>query len=479
VVVRLFSGILAKVSDPDSKQPPDAAGSGSVDVQVSGSELPSASASASASASGSVEVELSSASLPAASEGIPEAASGFDSQPVASGAVPVATPTEGTGPVGAGRRITSAMQGAVSGGIEALGGGVSTIGEGVTKLGDVTRKLPLVGASIGKLGEGITTAGESIHALPRVAQTRRGRLLVRSVIVGFLLVFGWIAAIVGFQIRANDVPDFRPIAERLLVEISEGETEIAEVYDQASPRFHEVARRERFIDDMLDLSATNGKFRELTAINETLVTSGPTGRVGRIGLTALYEHGVARGSISFHWDRGRWRLLGIGIEVPRDVEITQAERAKRVAACLDAKGRDVSDQRAKCDVRDAAETILERIRDGEDGEVWDAASDVFQKQETRARFIEFQAEHRAALGNYKRILNVTEARVIAGTTGNSALFDVVAEFERTRGTRVVFRFTRTSRTDPWQLHSLKISLPMPRANEAAARAEPDSFVPLP
>src|SRR5690606_10596159 len=119
----------------------------------------------------------------------------------------------------------------------------------------------------------------------------------------------------------------------------------------------------------------------ITAINETLVTKGPTGRVGRVGLTALYERGIAKGSISFHLDGGQWKLLGVGVEVPESVKITQAEREKRVAACIDQKGRDVSDQRSKCDVRDAAETILELIRDGKAGEVWDQASDIFKQQE--------------------------------------------------------------------------------------------------
>ena len=64
------------------------------------------------------------------------------------------------------------------------------------------------------------------------------------------------------------------------------------------------------MDDMNDLYATNGKFREISAINETLVTKGPTGRVGRVGLTAIFEHGISRGSISFHWHEGRWKLLG-------------------------------------------------------------------------------------------------------------------------------------------------------------------------
>src|SRR5262249_3267555 len=157
------------------------------------------------------------------------------------------------------------------------------------------------------------------------------------------------------------------------------------------------------------LNATNGQFKEITAINGTLVTHGPTGKIGRVSLTAAYEHGTTRGSISFHLDHGRWKLFGIAIEVPAEVKITQADREKRVAACLDEKGRDVSDQRAKCDVRDAAETVLELVRDGKAGDVWDAANEVFKQQETRANFIRIEEDHRNSLGNYKRLLTVTEA----------------------------------------------------------------------
>src|SRR5262249_34278152 len=157
----------------------------------------------------------------------------------------------------------------VSVGVEKLGTGIGTIGEGVAKVGDVTKKVPLVGASVGKLGEGLTKAGESIHALPRVAQTRRGRLLVRSGVVGFLLVFSWIAAIVYIQLRSQNTPDFRPAAERILSRISEGRAAIEEIYEKASPRFQEVVRKESFVDTLLDLNATNGKFLEITSINDT------------------------------------------------------------------------------------------------------------------------------------------------------------------------------------------------------------------
>jgi hypothetical protein len=372
--------------------------------------------------------------------------------------------------------MTGLMQDAVSAGVEKLGAGIGTVGEGVSKVGDLTKKVPLVGAGVGKLGESLSKAGESIHALPRVAQTRRGRLLVRSVVVGFLLVFSWIVVIVGFQLRQHDTPDFRPAAEQTLVQISAGRQAIGEVYERSSPRFQELVNKEQFIENMMDLNATNGAFREITAINDILVTVGPTGRVGRIGLTASYEKGIAHGSISFHYDKGQWKLLGIGVEVPRDVRITETEREKRVAACLDAKGQDVSDQRAVCPVRDAFETILEKIRDNNAGEVYDQASEIFKQTETRARFIQIQSDAQAAIGKYKRLLRVTEAKSIGGLT---ATFIALAEFERASGVRVDADFSRTSKADPcnvpeckWRLRRFKIAVPYPRADDMQSTLMP-------
>jgi len=410
---------------------------------------------------------------PPQSGGIPQAASDLDSEPVglddrAPG--PTASASDSSQSIRR-HRITKAVQDRVNTGVEKIGSGIGTLGEGVSKLGDVTKKVPLVGSSVGKIGEGLTKAGESIHALPTVAKTRRGRLLVRSVVVGFTLVFAWIIAIVAHQLRSHDTPDFRPLAEHILVEISKGRTAIDDVYEKASPRFQELVRKERFMDLMSDLNATNGGFKEITAINGTIVTNGPTGHVGRVSLTASYEKGITRGSISFHWDHGRWKLLGLTVEVPPEVQITQADREKRVAACLDEKGHDVSDQRAKCDVRDAAESILELVRDGKTGEVWDAANDVFKQQESRANFIRIEEEHRLALGNYKRIISVTEARAISGI---SASFDVLAEFDKSSGVRVVLGFTRASKTARWQLRSFKVVVPMPRPDEIEPSLVPPS-----
>jgi hypothetical protein len=375
----------------------------------------------------------------------------LDSAPVSSGRVHAVASEQQSGA----HRARDAMKAAASGGVELLGDGIAKLGEGVTKLGDLTNKVPFVGAGVGKLGEGLTKAGESVHALPSVTKTRRGRLLFRSVIVGFVVVAAWIAVIVGLQLHGNDVPDFRPTAEQILVEISKGSDAIGEVYEKASPRFQEIMRKERFIDEMSDLNTTLGKFTEVTAINDTLVTSGPAGRVGRVSLTASYANGICRGSVSFHWDQGQWKLLGLGLEVPSTIKITQAQREQRIAACKDTSNR------KSCDVRDAAERVLEALRDGKAGDVWDHASPVFRQSETRIQFATIQEEHREALGAYKRILKVTEAKVIGGT----ATFDVVTEFEKANGVRVVFTFDGRGKDTPWALRAFKLVVPMPRADD--------------
>jgi hypothetical protein len=423
------------VSDPDSKQPPDPGGSGSVDVQLS-------------------SPHMAAADPDAAPEPVPT----HDSAPVTSGRVLAVSAGDQTGPVGRTRRLRDTVQEAVSGGVEKLGTGIGTLGEGVSKLGDATKKVPLVGAGVAKIGEQLTRAGESIHVLPRVAQTRRGRLLVRSSVVGFLLVFSWIAVIVGLQLQGNDTPDFRPVAERILVDISKGSAGIDRVYEESSPRFQEMVSKERFSDDMTDMNATVGRFREITSINDTVMsTGGATGRTGRLSITASFDKGVCSGSISFHRDQGQWRFLGIGFELPANLVITEAQREQRVAACKD------PDNRKTCDVREAAERILEQVDAGQAGAIWDSATPVFQKQETRAQFLQLQAERRAALGAYRRILSVTEAKLIGGT---SATFDVLAEFEKSSAVRTVFGFERTGKAAPWQLRLMKVVLPMPREEDA-------------
>jgi hypothetical protein len=385
-----------------------------------------------------------------------------DSQPIAAGR-PGDSETRGKRLAGAAKDAIDAGVTRIGSGIGTIGGGVAKLGEGVTKLGDLSRGVPVVGASVAKLGEGITHVGDSLHGLPEVARTRRGRLLIRSMIVGLVLVASWIAVIVALQLHGNDTPDFRPNAEQILVQLSRGA--IGLVYEQASPRFQEVVRKEQFIDDMTDLDRTVGKFLEITAVNDSLVTTGPTGRIGRVSLVARYAKALCRVSVSLHDDQGRWKLFGVAVELPPELKISQAQREERVKACqdpMDAK---------RCDVHRTADAILRQLRDEHADQVWDAASPVFQQQEDKATFVRLQGEHLGLLGRYRRIIAVSEAKVIGGT---SATFDTLAEFDRASGVRVVFGLSRPSRQAPWVLASLKIALPMLRTTDDPPRpAAPD------
>jgi len=212
------------------------------------------------------------------------------SKPAIAAAAPLGEPGDPRG-----KRIAGAAKDALDASVSRLGSSIGSIGEGVSRLGEMSR-IPMVGSGVARLGEGIAHVGESLHALPQAARTRRGRLLIRSSMVGFVLVAAWIIVIVALQLHGNDAPDFRPNAERVLAQLSSGA--IAEVYEQASPRFQEVVRKERFSDDMTDLAQTVGKFREITSVNDSLVTTGPTGRVGRVALTVAYEKALCQVSVS-------------------------------------------------------------------------------------------------------------------------------------------------------------------------------------
>jgi hypothetical protein len=454
-------------SEPTSKKPDDAAPgeaearpetSGSIDVDVNTTgptQLSSIALGRARENSGSIDINISAPNLATLkSDGAPTPVhAGDDSAPMSSGRV-VAVPAGD--PASTSKGVASAAADVIGEGVSKLGSGIETIGEGVTKLGDMTKKVPLVGSSVHAIGEGVTSVGEVLHDLPQIARTRRGRILVRSMIVGFLLVAGWIAVIVALQLHGNDSPDFRPDAEKIMVTLSHGREGIEKVYDQSSPRFQEMVRKERFVDDMTDMQQTLGRFREITAINDTLFTTGPTGKIGRVSITAAFDKATCRAAVNFHYDQGSWKLLGIQIELPIELKISQAQREERVQACKDTSSAKT------CEVRAVAEHILEQLRDARAGEVYDAADDVFKKQEDHANFVKIQLEQNSELGAYKRIVAVTEAKVIAGT---SATFDVLVEYEKTSAVRNVFGLSRKSKTEPWKLRVYKVVMPTPRAAE--------------
>ncbi|HRC57320.1 MAG TPA: DUF4019 domain-containing protein, partial [Kofleriaceae bacterium] len=212
-------------------------------------------------------------------------------------------------------------------GVSKIGEGIGTIGKGVSRIGERASKVPVLGESVRNLGEGLSEVGASLHELPAVTQSRRGRVLVRSMLVAFLLVFAWITAIVLLQLRDSKKPDFRPLSRKILIAVRDGNA--SAVWADASPRFQEVVREQRFLDEMADMKNTLGLFREIAAVNETIVTTGPSGRIGRVALTLQFEKGRARANVSFHRDAGRWKLLGLTVDTPPELPITQESRKER------------------------------------------------------------------------------------------------------------------------------------------------------
>jgi hypothetical protein len=395
---------------------------------------------------------------PGDADAVPAIGADVESAPISSGRV-TALNVAATGPAelhgSRGKRIADAGKDMLGKGVETLGSGLETIGDTVARIGEASKAVPIVGPGVAAIGEGITSVGESIGDLPRVARTRRGGLLVRSVVVSFALVFTWIATIAVLQAGRTDSPNFQPIVEHILGQLSAGRPAIEELYEKASPRFQEMVRRERFVDDMLDLGATAGPFVEVMSINEIFVTYGPTGRIGRMSVYVMFQKGKTWAAVTFHWDDDEWKLLGISVEVPPAVKATQSEREQRVAACADPMDP------KRCDVHATADRILQQLRDGHAADVWDAASDLFQKQEVRDRFVKIQEENQAVLGKYRRIIAVTEAKVISGLRG---YFDVLVEYSKTN-VRASFGFLRNSKSEPWKLRNLKIALPMPRIDD--------------
>src|SRR5512134_544400 len=92
------------------------------------------------------------------------------------------------------QRAAEKVEDVVSSGVGKMGVGMDRVGGAVQRLGARVDKWPGVhrtklGTGVIELGAGISEVGASLADLPRVARTRRGRVLVRSLIVGFLVVF--------------------------------------------------------------------------------------------------------------------------------------------------------------------------------------------------------------------------------------------------------------------------------------------------
>ena len=356
----------------------------------------------------------------------------------------------------------------VSSGVGKMGVGFGKLGDGLSKLGARVDKLPGVhqtrlGTGVVELGHGIAELGASLTELPKVTRTRRGRVLVRSLIVGFLLVFTWVAVIIYFQVRGGEKPDLRPRAEQIMLQIRDS-TDYAALIDEASPRFQEVTDHQGFASTMDDMKRTLGRFKEIAAVNDTIVTRGPGGVIARVDLMLDFEKGRARGTISLHRDGGAWKFLGIGVELPEHLiakETSAEARAERVKAPPGVRGR--------------AEEILAQLATPDPGQVWDESAPLFQASVNRADFERIEAERRAGLGRYVRVLDETPTERPRGATspgGTSAWFTALVEYEHAV-VSPTFGFEKDAQ-EKWRLTSYVVPMPMPRAPRSPGAGSADA-----
>jgi hypothetical protein len=266
------------------------------------------------------------------------------------------------------------------------------------------------------------------------------------VILSFLLVFSWIAVIVGLQLRHARPPDFRPLAEEILIAVRDGQAR--EVYAGSSIRFQEVVLEETFVEQMADMNRTLGPFQEISAVLETEINRGPGGRTGRIDARLEYATGSTKASMAFRWESGNWKMLGIFVDVPTNVApATQKQREARVKGPQD-------------ELRAAAQEILELSAKGEVDAIWNQAALGFQQSIALPNFRETEADRRKVLGPFRRILDVTTARQNPSRTGAS--LQLLIEFEKATITGT-FEFTKID--DAWKLTFFKLVLPLPRVPE--------------
>jgi hypothetical protein len=294
---------------------------------------------------------------------------------------------------------------------------------------------------------------ESLSNLPVVKEvlprSRRGRVLVRSVLVGFALVATWIGVIVYWQLRDGEKPDFRPQVEAILIAMRDGRA--AEVYDHSSTRFQEMVLEDTFNAQVEDMNESLGAFREVASVVDTHVFRGASGRTARVQLLLEFVNGRARASMSFLYEDAQWRMIGFDITLPPDVakaQTSEEARKKRV--------------QAPKEIEELTGEILAKSRDGKAGEIWDEAADVFRGSISRDDFIALEARRRETVGPFLRIFKVSSSR--QNPSGTSASLDALVEFNADGGSTVIiagsFKYAKID--GAWRLTFYKLILPMPK-----------------
>ena len=301
-----------------------------------------------------------------------------------------------------------------------------------------------------KVVDQLEHAAEQLH-IP-VPKTRKSRVLFRSVIVGFLVVAGWVIGLVWWQLRGTAKPDLRPLADEILGELRD--REYHKVYSEASPRLQERLLEITFAQEMADLNKTLGDYENVVAVPNLEVLAGSKGRTARVDLQLRFAGSTkdVKGNMSFHYEDKEWRLLGLSVEVPPDIVAKATSHDSKLDRM---KGDDV--------VLAHAVVALVALDRGNSDTVWERADEPFKIAVAKDSFRELEQQRRKELGRF-----VCITKVLANTTapgGRSDMLDLEIAYEHAAAIRATFSFVKRGADETWRLGAYKPIMPKPRDPE--------------
>lgn len=282
---------------------------------------------------------------------------------------------------------------------------------------------------------------------------RRKKIIFQSVIVAFVLTFTWIGVLVALQMLKDSTYRFQDETTAVLEQIRDGNKSSTELYYDSSPRFRDTMVRTRFLELTSRVNQTLGEFKEVLATYDPAVTEGPQGKTGHVTVSLLFENGKTRGSFSFHFYDGKWRLLGLSIDIPEDLD---DESFKPLYEFNKARNE------ASGEIIDIMNTTLELVRAGDGAKIYDGSGERFKGAITRERFLERLTLQKELLGEFTRILHITHSW--ESGTKNRASVTCVLEFEKGKiksKAEAWFEFERTMADGPWELFKFIIKMPEP------------------
>lgn len=308
----------------------------------------------------------------------------------------------------------------------------------------------------------MTTKETDAATVARAPKRSRRAIIIRSVIVAFVVVFAWIAVLVGFQMLKSEPYNFRKEVVATMEAIRDVNAD--QLYDSASPRTRRAMTQASFVERAERVNTTLGQFVEVLATNGAVINDKPQGRTGYVRASLKFSRGTTTGSFSFHWDRTekRWQLFGYYVEIPPELvaasEQSEAERAR---------------SEAPAEVIALTKQIFVDLRNGKVREVYDAAHPDFKStvpyDQFEARFEIRQRE----MGSFVYILDLTKTG--KNESDSKAWVTAVLEYSKAQTTGTL-DFWNTDGT--WRLAKFHVAIPEPQIPRRPAPREAPPPLPI-